>query len=283
MSLKDKLVEFLMNEPKHLQQIYAAFPNQHQHSIRARIYENLDVAFKRIAEGIYLAIDGDTKALIIQGDSWKVLEQFEDNSVDAIITDPGYTCLNKHYEVGSTRQRNLNKSIGFVTKDVDKDLLTQMFRILKPSGHFFCFAAADAADTLDYNNNFLKMALNTGFTFNKRFIWNKMQMGMGYNGRNTYEQIFFLSKGKRHKPHSLSVKDVLSHMRVHAKKRRHDAEKPITLLQEILRFACKKGDVALDPFGGSMSLAYAGLLEGVHTISVEIDPDAIENSIQVVA
>jgi hypothetical protein len=38
-------------------------------------------------------------------------------------------------------------------------------------------------------------------------------MGMGYNGRNQYENILFLSKGKRHKPYDLSIRDVLSHKR----------------------------------------------------------------------
>ena len=49
MGLKEKLVEFLLNEPKHLQEIYYNFPGEKKHSIRARIYENLNTKFKRIS------------------------------------------------------------------------------------------------------------------------------------------------------------------------------------------------------------------------------------------
>ena len=209
------------------------------------------------------------------------MKDFDDNSIDAIITDSGYTCLNKHYKIGSTRKRNVNKHIGFETKDIDKDMLTEMFRILKQGGHFFSFLPADGADTLDYNNNFIKMAQSNGFVFNKRFIWDKMVIGMGYNGRNRHEQIMFLSKGKRHMPYDLSIPDVLTHKRIYSGKRIHDAEKPVELIMDLIKFCSKEGDVILDPFGGSMATARAGLRLNRNTICVDIDPEMISKAIKV--
>lgn len=262
-----------------MQEIYAEFSDEKPTTIRGRLNENINRAFKRISRGVYLAVSGDTKALIIEGDAWKVIKEFDENSIDAIITDSGYTCLNKHYQKGSTRKRNLNKNIGFQTRDIDKELLSEMLRILKPGGHFFSFLPADGKDTLEYNNEFINMAIKAGFRFNKRFIWDKVRIGMGYNGRNRYEQIIFLSKGKRHMPYDLSIPDVLTHKLVNPAKRIHDAQKPIELIKDIMRFCTKKRDVVLDPFGGSMATAKAGLAINRHTICIEIDRNVIDTAI----
>ncbi|MGB6010823.1 MAG: site-specific DNA-methyltransferase [Desulfobacterales bacterium] len=280
MSLKQNLIDFLTDNVQTLREIYSEFSDQKPSTIRGRLNENVGKIFRRIDRGVYLATQGDTKALIIEGDAWEVLKEFDDNSIDAIITDSGYTCLNKHYQTGSTRQRNLNKNIGFETRDIDKELLAHMFRVLKPGAHFFSFLPADAKDTLDYNNRFIEMAKEAGFKFNKRFIWDKQRIGMGYNGRNRYEQIIFLSKGDRHMPYDLSIPDVLSHKSVRPEKRIHDAEKPIELIKDIMRFCTKKNDVVLDPFAGSMSTALAGLAIDRHTISIEIDPNVIDKAIK---
>ena len=275
MSLKQKLIEFLATEPKHLKEIYTEFKDEKPTTIRGRLNENVEGAFKRIARGVYLAIQGDAKALIIEGDAWEVIKELDDDSIDAIITDSGYTCLNKHYEIGSSRKRNQDKSIGFATKDIDNELLSHMHRILKPGGHFFSFLPADAKDTLDYNNRFIQTARKVGFIFNKRFIWDKVQIGMGYNGRNRYEQIIFLSKRERNMPNDLSIPDVLTHKRIDPRARIHPAQKPVELIKDIMRFCTKKNDIVLDPFGGSMSTAFAGLELERHTICIEIDQKMI--------
>lgn len=270
------MIEFLTNNPQTLKTIYSEFANESSTTIRGRLNENVNKFFKRIGRGVYLAISGSAKALIIEGDAWEVIKEFDTDSIDAIITDSGYTCLNKHYEHGTSRKRNLDKNIGFQTTDIDQPLLHEMLRILKPGGHFFSFLAADAKDTLDYNDNFIRMAREQGFTFNKRFIWDKGRIGMGYNGRCRYEQIIFLSKGKRHMPCDLSIPDLLTHKTISPTKRIHDAQKPIELIKDIMRFCTKKGDTVLDPFGGSMSTAFAGLSINRHTISIEKDRAVIQ-------
>jgi len=226
-----------------------------------------------------LAVRGDAKALIVEGDAWDVIKEFDDESIDAIITDSGYTCLNKHYMTGTPKLRNRNRSIGFKTRDVDSELLGHMHRVLKPGGHFFSFLPADARDTLEYNNRFIEMSTEAGFEFNKRFIWDKQRIGMGYSGRSRYEQIIFLSKGKRRRPCELSIPDVLSHRSIPPNKRVHRAEKPVALIKDLLKFCSDEGDTVLDLFAGSLSLAYAGLAMNRNTVSVEIDPDAIQAGI----
>lgn len=277
MSLKQKLIEFLTNDPKCLNEIYEQFPGEKQTTLRGRLNEGVDKCFNRIGKGVYLALEGEAKALIIEGDAWEVLKEFDDNSIDAIITDSPYSCLNQHLATGTTRKKDNQWS--FKTRDIDKELLSYFFRVLKPGGHFFSFLPSDAAATLDYNNNFITNSQSVGFVFNKRFIWDKVNMGCGYNGRNRYEQIIFLSKGKRHMPYDLSIPDVLAHKRIHHSKRLHEAEKPVELIKDLIKFCSKERDVILDAFAGSLSTVKAGLQLNRNVVAVEIDGEMIENSI----
>lgn len=277
-SLKERLVDFLLDSPAELSEIYSKFKDETPTTIRGRLNENLEKHFRRLGRGVYIATKGKAHALIIEGDAWEFTKRLKDNSMDVIITDSGYSVLNKHYQIGSTRKRNLTKSIGFVTEDIDKSLLSDFFRVLKPGGHFFSFLPADALDTLDYNNRQVQIALEAGFTFNKRFIWDKLTIGMGYNGRNRYEQILFLSKGKRRMPRDRSIPDVLTRRKLPASRKIHYAEKPIELLVDLIKFSTDPGETIYDPFAGSFSTIEAALQEGRSAIGVDIDPRAIRKA-----
>jgi len=272
-TLKTKLIDFLV-QPEHLETIYNALPDEKPHSIRARLNENINSCFRRLSKGVYVATVGDAKALIIEGDSWQVIRDLEDESIDAIITDSGYTCLNDFVSMGTTRKKT--NEWGFETRDIDPELLGEMLRILKPGGHFFSFLPADSQKTLDYNNSFIQTAIKSGFTFNKRFIWNKKVIGMGYNGRAKYEQIIFLSKGKRTMPYDRSIPDLLSHKRISPNARIHEAEKPVELIEDIVKFCSKEKDVILDPFAGTLPLAKACLKLNRNAICIDISRKIID-------
>lgn len=277
MALKDRLADFC-TDPKHLQEMYQAFPDYAPHSIRGRLNENIDKAFKRISKGVYMATNGNAKALIVEGDSWAEIKKLHDSTIDTIITDSGYTVLNKFVATGTTRHKT-NKW-DFATKDIDEELLTEMNRVLKPGGHAFFFLPSDSGDTLQYNDNFIRMARREGFQFNKRFIWDKMCIGMGYNGRCKYEQILFFSKGRRHKPYDLAVPDLLTHKRISPKQRVHEAEKPVELIKDLLRFSTRENEICLDPFAGSFSTAKACLEMNINAVGFDINPEYIEHAVR---
>lgn len=280
MSLRETLVQFL-EEPKHLEEIYSAFPDQPKTTLRGRLNENINKCFKRISKGVYLSTKGKSQAIMIEGDCWEKIKEFEDNSIDCIITDSPYTSLNKHYEVGNARQKNRDKYIGFETKDIDAELLREYFRVMKPGAHFFSFLPSDAQDTLESNNLFIQTAIREGFTFNKRFIWDKKVIGMGYNGRNKYEQIIFMSKGKRRMPQDQSIPDLLSHKKKNRYQFRvHDAEKPVELLMDLIKFSTTENEIVLDSFAGSFNIIEAALRLGRNCIAIEKEPRYIELAIQ---
>jgi site-specific DNA-methyltransferase (adenine-specific) len=277
-SVKSKLIDYL-NEPHTVQECYEELSEEKHHTIRARLNENINKCFRRLTRGLYIAIQGETRALIVEGDAWESIKLIEDNSIDCIITDSPYTSMDHHYATGTTRHKELN-ALPYETKDIDEPLLQDMFRVLKKGGHFFSFMPSDNKDTLDFNDAFIALARKVGFDFNKRFIWNKDVIGMGYNGRCKYEQIMFLSKGKRIKPFDLSIPDLLTHKRIPSKKRIHHAEKPVELIMDLLRFSTQENDVALDLFAGSWSLLRAGMELNRHTISFEIDPEMVQYAVE---
>ena len=51
-----------------LQDAYSQFKEKPNESVRARIYENLGIKFKRIAKGIYKTISDGQSCIIIEGD-----------------------------------------------------------------------------------------------------------------------------------------------------------------------------------------------------------------------
>ena len=103
MSLRESLKDFL-TDPKTLRECYAALPEYEQHSIRAKIYENLGRAFRKVARGVYLATDGNTQALILEGDAWERIQDIESESIDFIITDPPYSTAKRWAEIGARKR-----------------------------------------------------------------------------------------------------------------------------------------------------------------------------------
>ena len=272
-------MDFLEDNPQPLPKIYDEFKEEKPTTIRGRLNENIGKCFKRIKKGVYLAVKGDARAIIIEGDAWEELKEIESSSIDTIITDSPYTCLNVYYH-GTTRQRNRDGNIGFPTKDMDLPLMKEFNRVLKPGGHFFSFMPAFAESTLENNEVAISNALQSGFTFRKLWVWDRRYFAMGYCGRNQHELIAFYTKGEKRKPCDLSIADVLTHTRIAASKRIHDAEKPVELIKDLMKFSNVPGDVVLDPFGGSLTTAQAGLELGVNTISIEIDGDMIRKSVE---
>ncbi len=91
MSLKNRLVLFLANEEKSLQEIYPAFPTEKQTTIRGRINEAIDKYFKRIRPGVYTSILG--KYQVIYADpAWKYSNKKSNGAA------------NNHYDVMSMKE-----------------------------------------------------------------------------------------------------------------------------------------------------------------------------------
>lgn len=280
MTLVEAIGEFFIERkgsPVHLQDLYAALPDAKRHSLRSQIYRNLGKRFQRVGKGLYVAVDGEAACVVVAGDAWDEVKKIPSGFVDALITDPGYTWLQSILEIHTTTRRRMRWT--FERRDIDRELGFELYRVLKEGAHAFFFVPAETAATRPHIEGFIKLLEACGFVFNKRFVWDRMRMGMGYNGRCRHEGILFMSKGARRMPCDYTISDVLPFKAPDPRVRRHPAEKPVGLLEKLVRFATRAGERILDCFAGSLVTGRAALRLGRSAILIEKDALMIERAL----
>jgi len=257
-----------------LQTLYASLPAEKPHSMRARIYENLGTLFRRVRKGVYVAVDGDVSCVVVEGDCREEIRRLPTGSIDAVITDPPYDWLREHIELHSTTRPRMRWD--YERCEMDAALGLEVARVLKAGAHAFFFVPAESRTTRPRIDAFIRRLEACGFVFNKRFIWDRVLLGMGYNGRCRYEGILFMSRGPRRMPCDRSVPDVITERQAHHRHRAHVNEKPVGLLEKLVRFATRPGETILDLFAGSCSTGIAALRQGRNAILFERDGRCLE-------
>lgn len=280
MNLSEAIREFIRKRstPVHVKDLYAEFPEAHEHSIRGRIYENLGKHFRRVGRGLYVAVAGDATCIVVEGDALEEVRKIPSQTVDALITDPPYPWLDSFRDRATTSWKRMK--VGFARQEIDQDLGLELYRVLREGAHAFVFVPSETSATRAPINRMIDVLERCGFVFRKRFVWDKEVIGMGYSGRARHEGILFLTRGKtKRTPCDLAVPDVLSHRAIAPKRRTHPCEKPVGLLQDLVRFATQAGELVLDVFAGSCSAGLAALGLGRNAICIEKDSQAILNSL----
>ena len=170
MTLIESIRKFILSkrEPVHIQDLYSELPDRLQHSIRARIYENLGRHFRRVGKGLYVAVEGEATCIVAEGNAWEELKKIPSLSVDALITDPPYPWLDKWVGQGTSRPR---MQYGFDRAEIDRTLGLELNRVLKDGAHVFIFVPAETATTRPHINRMIEILENCGFVFNRRWIW----------------------------------------------------------------------------------------------------------------
>lgn len=220
---------------------------------------------------------------VIQADAIQWLEQQAQEtpeSFDCIVTDPPYWTLDKWRGVGSTARLGMGRK-GTGSDNIDEkffDTITpeQLWQcmmafdqLLKMNGHLYMFCDDETSDVL-------KNAFKSGelcFDYCKRLVWDKVDGGMGYHYRATYEFIMMFEKGKR-RLNDLAIQDVLHFKRVQGK--HYPTEKPLPLIQTLIENSTVEGERILDPFCGSGVTGIAARACGRHATLIDNSNKAIE-------
>lgn len=214
-------------------------------------------------------------------DCMNILRKMEDASVDLVVTDPPYRTTSRgcNGNSGGMLAKEINKKGKvFEHNDVNVfDYSKEFFRVLKDSTH--CYVMTNHVNLHEMLNAFTQ----AGFHFIKSLIWDKGNKIMGTYYMSCFEYILFFRKGKGHKINFCGTPDILSVPNKKTKsngKNIHDTEKPVDLMEILIRNSSSEYETVLDPFMGSGSTGVASVLTNRRFIGIEIDGKYFETAKQ---
>src|SRR5438445_12987543 len=177
---------------------------------------------------------------IIKGNCIEVMRKFPAESIDLVLTDPPYGITLK-------AQRKTSK-FHDVTIANDDQLAwlphwsSELYRVAKNVAYIFCGWSTVG--------EFQTQLTRAGFKIKNVLVWHKNWLGMGNNFRPNYELIILAIKST-FITKSRNLSNVLTVRRLSPKKLTHIAEKPVALLEILIRESTNVGDIVLDSFSGS--------------------------------
>jgi DNA modification methylase len=301
-SIQDLAIEACRDSPKPLRPIYEFVkthrPETAEETIRARIYEAMEQAkVVRVARGIYFARLGPAQLLLVEGDAWDVLKQLEENSVNALITDPPGKFGRDWAGMGTTRPHAKLGGRTYPQPELDEGFLREAFRVLEkakewntlsktrresgsfPKGGAACLIRVPIENktTRPHVQRLIELAESVGFVYYGEFIVALDKLGMGYDaGRDKGAKWLLFHAGTRNGVlWDLSVPNILHARRVgnpcSEDAVAHEAEKDPVEFTELIKAVTREGDVVLDPFCGRARWAKEALSMRRHVIASDID------------
>jgi site-specific DNA-methyltransferase (adenine-specific) len=209
-----------------------------------------------------------------QQDCIEFLGSLPDESVDLIVTDPGYSGMNQHMKFGHGRIVGHYGKPGNTRwfQEFSDDpatyrmFLSECHRVLRNDRHIYVMF--DSFSLLS-----LGALMREFFDVKCVIVWDKVHLGMGHYFRRRHEQIVFASKGKRKLPRR-DVPDVWRVPRI--RRAAYPTQKPVELFELMVAGSAEPGFVVCDPFAGSGSSAIAALRYGCDFIGADIDERAVE-------
>lgn len=241
---------------------------------------------------------GNNKHRIIFGDALMSLKSLPDNSVDLIFADPPYNIgknFNGHVEKWKTEESYLEWCYEWLELCVQK---------LKQNGSFYVMTATQF---MPYFDIFLRKKL----TILSRIVWSYDSSGVQakkYYG-SMYEPILFCVKDKDN--YTFNSDNILVEAKTGAKRKlidyrkaiptvyssekvpgnvwefprvryrmeeyeNHPTQKPVALLERIIKASSNEGDLVLDPFSGTFTTCFVAKELGRESIGIEIQDEYVK-------
>ena len=138
-------------------------------------------------------------------------------------------------------------------------------------GRLICFYRWDVQE------EFLSAIEAAGFTVKSQIVWDKVMHGMGdLKGEFApqHELMIYATKG-RYEFKGARPKTIYRAQRVSADALVHPNEKPVNLLQALIRDISIKEDIILDFFSGSGSTSVAASIERRQYVAFELDENYV--------
>ena len=197
------------------------------------------------------------------GDCLDILPTLAAGSVDAVIADPPYMINTKSDGGGklSPWADRVNGAFWYA------QWIRECYRLLPDTGCLWTFLNWRSFVT------FQKAADDARWAIESVLVWDKDWIGPGgVRGlRPAYELVALLAKPD-FAIKNRGLRDIQCFPWSSTKPNGHPAEKPVRLMQWLVRHATPTSGVVLDPFMGSGTTGVACQLEGRRFVGVELDP-----------
>ncbi len=245
-----------------------------------------------------MEVFGNKAHQIILGDAVEALTNIPDNSVDLIFADPPYNIgknFNGHKEKWDTEDKYLEWCCLW---------LDLCLRKLKPTGSFYVMTATQFMPFFDI---YLRKKLD----ILSRIIWSYDSSGVQakkYYG-SMYEPILFCVKDRNN--YTFNTHDILVEAKTGAKRKlidyrktvptvyssekvpgnvwefprvryrmdeyeNHPTQKPIALLERIIKASSNLGDLVMDPFSGTFTTCYVAKELGRNSLGIELQDEYVK-------
>jgi len=190
---------------------------------------------------------------IILGDSVKVLPTLEKKSFDLLLSDPPY---GMDFKSGWNNKEKIQNDKILDTVTLFEDVLKESVPLLKDDAHFYLFG----------NINFIgdiRPIIEKYLNLKNVLIWDRKVIGMGdlKSYGNSYDIIYFGYNKVWKDLNGTRDRDLLSYSRIDPAKNIHPTEKPLDILEYLIKKSSNENDKVLEPFagGGSTLLACKNL------------------------
>lgn len=205
---------------------------------------------------------------IALGDSYKLLKDIPDKSIDLVVIDPPYLFDNFGGGCFGNERKKNRRELENIRKGFDYSILKELNRVLKKTNiYIFC----SKAQLKDYFNFYAEV--NTDL-----LVWHKTNPipAIANNYLSDLEYCFFArEKGVEvHCEYETSSKLYESPMNKKDKEKfKHPTIKPLALIKKLIQNSSDKGDIILDCFSGSGTTCVAAKELNRRFIGIEIDPE----------
>lgn len=221
---------------------------------------------------------------ILHGDSTELPKLLDDKSIDCIITDPPFGIDNLSNRSETEHGKKYARKIaGDESPEQAIELFYNVMDALESKMADDCDMYIFTAHTVLAEWLVLARSLEKyGLQYKSMLIWDKGECpGLGdLNSWGVgYEVVIFLKKGKK----TRQVKrpsGILAYKPIPAVKLIHPHEKPEPLLERLIKFSTKPGELIVDPFGGSGATVRAARNTGRSGIAIELDDYNYEQSVR---
>ena len=239
---------------------------------------------------------GNEEHQIYNGDAIDVLEkEILDNSIDLIFADPPYN-IGKNFNGRKDKWKNDKSYLDWCYKWMNLCL-----NKLKSTGSFYVMTSTQFMPYFD-------IYLRDKLEILSRIVWHYDSSGVQakqYFG-SMYEPILFCVKNRNN--YTFNAKEILVEAKTGAKRKlidyrknppqpyntkkvpgnvwnyprvryrmpeyeKHPAQKPIKLLERIIKASSNEGDIVLDPFSGTFTTSYVAKILKRRSIGIEIDKE----------